>query len=696
MLYFRSSQVPLRAFLLIAFPGLGVVGCSSPEVTFTRDVAPILFENCSDCHRPGGSGPFSLLEYASARNRAGQIADVTSRRVMPPWLPQSGGPDFVGERRLSQEQILTLRRWAEQGAPQGAPEDLPAPPDLASGWRLGEPDLVLEQSVGYPLAEEGRDVFRNFVFPVPVSERRYIRALEIRPGNERVVHHANVLVDRSGVSLRLDEQDPGVGFAGMELTLESETFEPQTHFLFWKPGSDPTWEPRGMTWEVNRRTHLVLNMHFQPSGKPESIRPSLALYFSDEPPSRFPMLLQLENDAALDIPPGVSDFRVSDQLVLPVDVRVLGVYPHAHYLGRKLEASAALPGGTRHELISIPDWDFNWQGVFRYKTPLFLPAGTRLSMEYHYDNSTDNPRNPHNPPQRVMAGNQSSDEMAHLWLQVLPERREDRLLLQEALMLNRLEKAPADPVALTNLGAVLQARGDLAGAIELFRRAIRARPDDATALNNLGAALRLSGRMDEAIENFRAAVSARPDYFTAHYNLGTSLLTTGQPGRAVLHFERVVGNDQEDLAARRNLALASALAGRFEKAESNYKHLIGSHPDDPELHGELAVVLAQRGRMVEARRHFERLLEVSPNSAPGHTNLGRLLAQQGDVDAALPHLREAVRLDGANADNHNQLGVALAIKGDIAQATRHFQRALDLEPSHREARENLRRALGQD
>ena len=187
---------------------------------------------------------------------------------------------------------------------------------------------------------------------------------------------------------------------------------------------------RPTTWRgVSSRAPIRLNMHLRPSGKPEEVRPSIGLYFTDKAPTRFPMLLQLEHDGALDIPPGETSFTVTDQLELPVDVTLLAVYPHAHYLGREVQGTARLPDGTTRWLVHITDWDLNWQAVYHLQEPMFLPKETVVWMEWTYDNSSANVRNPHSPPERVRNGDRASDEMGRLWLRVLPSRQEDGLLL---------------------------------------------------------------------------------------------------------------------------------------------------------------------------------------------------------------------------------------------------------------------------
>src|SRR6185295_5418617 len=220
----------------------------------------------------------------------------------------------------------------------------------------------------------------------------------------------------------------------------------------------------------------------------------------------------------------------TDEYQLPLDVDVLGIYPHAHYLGKDIQALATLPDGTKRWLIRIKDWDINWQAVYRYARPVFLPKGTIISMRYTYDNSAANVRNPNHPPRRVQAGNRSSDEMGHLWIQVLPRGRDDqRLILQESLMRHRLQKYPNEFTAHFNLGAALQSLGRVEEAITYYRQALRIKPDDAVARNSLGSALQTLGKFEEAIGQYREALRIRPDYVNAHYNLGTSLLSIGKP-----------------------------------------------------------------------------------------------------------------------------------------------------------------------
>jgi Flp pilus assembly protein TadD/mono/diheme cytochrome c family protein len=597
-------------------------------VTFNRHIAPIVLQNCAPCHRPGEAGPFSLLTYADVRKRADQIARVTSIRFMPPWPPEPGYGDLAGVRRLSDEQIALLQRWASQGAPEG-PGRPPAPPAFTEGWQLGPPDLVLEAPEAYTVPAEGTDVFRNLVLTSNVRGTRYVRALELRPGNKRVVHHANVLLDRTGAARRRDARDPGPGFAGMDVELESDAFEPDSHFLFWKPGTTAVAEPDGMAWALDARTDLVLNLHLQPSGKPEVIRPKVGLYFTDTPPTRFPMLLQLEHDGAIDIPPGAADFVVTDQLTMPVDVEVLGVYPHAHYLGKDVQGYAILPDGTKTWLVWIRDWDFAWQAVYRCAHPVPLPRGSVLHMRIAYDNSDANPRNPSHPPRHVLTGNRSTDEMGHLWVQVLPREGDGRWALQEALMRRRLEKYPGDFVAHANLGAALEARGRTADAIEEYGAALRVRPGAPSVLNNLGAALQSSGDLEGAIRRYRDAVRAQPDYPSAILNLGGALVLTGALAEALPHLRAAVRLAPEDAGARNTL---------------------GS-------------VLLELGHTAEATEQLRRAVAIDAGSLNAQYNLGRALAMGGRLQEAAVHLEEAVRIAPDDPDARRELAAVRARLG---------------------------------
>jgi Flp pilus assembly protein TadD/mono/diheme cytochrome c family protein len=630
----RPWIVALAVLAGLAASAAGQRGASAqapgePTFTFTRDVAPIVFTHCAPCHHAGGAGPFPLTTYAEVRRRARQIVKVTRARVMPPWPPVEGHGAFKGERRLDAEQIATLARWADRGMPEGATADLPAAPRFADGWQLGTPDLVLTPGESWTLPADGEDVFRNFVLPAPIASRRYVRAVEIRPGNARIVHHANALLDRSGVGRERDAAEPGPGFAGMDLEIASDRFEPDSHFLFWKPGTPAGDASGAIPWTLEPGTDLILNLHLRTSGKPEPVRPSLGVYFTEEAPAQFPMLLQLEHDGALDIPAGATRFAVTDELTLPVAVQVLAVYPHAHYVAREVEATARRPDGTTEWLVHIDDWNLDWQAVYELATPLRLPPGSVISMRWTYDNSAANVRNPHTPPRRVVAGNRASDEMSHLWLQVLPDRREDQAALQEALMHARLRKYPGDFVANANLGALRHSAGRPDEAAQYYRAALAGRPDHAAARNGLGAALIALGRPADAAEELSHVARRSPDYLPARYNLGNALLASGRPDDAIPHFEFVLARTPGDAAALSDMGSALAMTGKLDDAARAFRRSLALDPANARAHYNLGLLAARAGRFPEAEAHFARAATLDPADPDAARALAEVRATMG-------------------------------------------------------------------
>jgi Flp pilus assembly protein TadD len=442
-----------------------------------------------------------------------------------------------------------------------------------------------------------------------------------------------MLIDRSRSAARGGESPDG--FAGMDLSNESGTFDSNSHFLFWKPGGTPWVEPAGMAWRADPGTNVVLNVHMRTTGKPELVQPSIGLYFTGERATKYPMLLPLEHDGTLDIPPGDADFPVSDDFVTPMDMDVLAVYPHAHYLGHVLEGYATLPDGTRTWLVRIPDWDPSWQAVYRYTVPVFLPKGTVVSMRYHYDNSAANVRNPNQPPQRVHHGNQATDEMAQLSLQVLPRGAQDRRTeLQEAIMLHRLEKYPGDFTSQYNLGTLMLERGRNADAVRYLRGAVAARPDHPVALNALGAALVSAGNANDAAGFFERALQANPRYTTARYNLATALVKQQRWEPAAAEFRKVLADNPDDSRARqrlgevlRLLGYQSALKGSLDEAAAHWRESLQFRQDDAVLHSDLGTVLARLGRIREAVPEFEAALRLDPKLEAARHNLQAARAQ---------------------------------------------------------------------
>ncbi|HET6958304.1 MAG TPA: tetratricopeptide repeat protein [Vicinamibacterales bacterium] len=574
----------MKSAMVIAFVALLVEGTRvvqpsaatqsrSPETlappTYSRDVAPLLADRCGMCHHTGGSAPFTLLSYADAKRHAGQIATVTANRFMPPWKADPADGPFVGQRPLADREILLLRRWLEAGAPEGDPRDLPPPRDWVDGWQLGKPDLVITLKQPYTLPAEGTDAFRIFVLPIPVETARFVRGLEFRPGNPKVVHHANIRIDTTSVSRKLDEAGPGPGYDG--LIARTATY-PDGHFLGWTPGQVAPLLPPDLAWRLERNTDLVVELHMQPSGKAEQVAPSIGLYFGDTPPTRTPAMLRLGRQD-IDIPAEDAKYVITDSYTLPVDVDVEAVQPHAHYRARDVRGEATLPDGSTKRLIDIADWDFRWQHVYRFVTPLSLPKGTTVSMRYTYDNSASNERNPQRPPIRARWGQRSAEEMGDLWLQVLPHTDDDLNRLSRDFRPkvaaedvkgyeSEIEKHPDDTGLHDDVALLYLELGKSDRAIEHFTTSLRLKPQSAVAHYNLGTALTVARRLDEAAAEYRQALRIDPEYANAHNNLGNVLLAQRRFDEAIHEFSEVVRLQPASAAAQKNLAAAYAAAGR--------------------------------------------------------------------------------------------------------------------------------------
>ena len=395
----------------------------SGGVTFSHDVAPILYRRCAPCHHSGGVAPFSLLTYQDAAKRAQSIATVTRQRVMPPWLPAA--PHFRDERRLSNAEMATLSHWAAAGAPAGNLSAAPAAPHFRDGWQLGEPDLEAKMALDFAVPADGSDLYRCFVAPMTIAQDHWVRAVDMRPGNPQVVHHAILFEDISGTARK---RDTGSGYD----CFGTPGFLPARGLGGWTPGSLPYQAPDDMPELLHAHADLVLQVHYHPFGRAVTDRTAVALYFTDRKPTRHAQDIPLGSNR-IDIPPGDRAYKVTDHFSIPVDVDVIGINPHAHYICKDMLGYAVLPNGTRRTLLHIPDWNFNWQQQYLYPTPGRLPAGTDLAMEFTYDNSDDNPRNPSHPPRRVVWGPSSTDEMAGLHIAVVPVDPDDEDDLSNAL-----------------------------------------------------------------------------------------------------------------------------------------------------------------------------------------------------------------------------------------------------------------------
>jgi len=575
-----------RVLFTLACALLGARASAQP-VTYAKDIAPLVADRCGMCHHPGGSAPFSLLSYEDVKRRATLIASVTERRYMPPWKADPSNGPFVGQQPLSDAEIRLIRRWADEGAAEGDPRDLPPVRAWTEGWQLGKPDVVVTLPQPYTLPPDGTDVFRIFVLPIPTDAVRYVRALEFRPGNPKVVHHANIRIDTTAASHQLDAAQPGPGYDGL---IAHSAQYPDGYFLGWTPGQVAPLAPNDLAWRLLPQSDLVVEVHMRPSGRPEPVAPSIGLYFSDTAPTRSPVMLRLGRQS-IDIPAGERSYTISDSYVVPVDVDVAAVQPHAHYRAREVHGAATLPDGSTKPLVDVKDWDFRWQHVYRFVTPVHLPKGTRLSMLYTYDNSADNPRNPEQPPKRARWGQRSSDEMGDLWIQVLTRDEHDvarltrefrpKVLAEDIIGYEiEIEKHP-DDAALHDDAAMLDLElGRADGAIAHFTKSLALQPNSAAAHYNLGTALTVARRLEDAVAEYRRALDIDPQYANAHNNLGGVFTAQGRFEEAIREYREVVRLQPASANGFSNLASAYAADGQYERAIEAIDAALRLHPPD--------------------------------------------------------------------------------------------------------------------
>jgi Flp pilus assembly protein TadD len=602
-------------------------GRQATQATFAKDVAPIVFANCASCHRPGGDAPFSLTTYRDAADHAAEIAHQTHSRHMPPWLPEPGDVPIAGVRRLNDTQIETIQRWVRDGAPEGNASDLPPLPSFAPDWQLGTPDLVLTMPRPYVLQPGDEDVYRNVILQGTVPNDVFIRAVELRR-NGSPIHHAMIRLARPSVVRTHDGEGGQPGFSGMGSEL---LYDPEGQSLGWAPGRGPIVSHEGMPWRLARGTAMALELHLVPGARPVDIQPIVALYFSRTPPSRTPVAGTIVSKL-IDIPAGAPNHVVTNRYTLPVPADLISVFPHAHYLGREILVTATAPGTAPTTLLHIKHWSFHWQQEYRYVTPLTLPRGTVIDLRFTYDNSSENPANPHHPPMRVRLGPRSTDEMANLTLQFVTASPADSAALRTSF----LEKNALDNITYAE-GRVREA------------------PDSVADRVLLGASYVQVGRFADAIPHLTTALRLDPRHAVAESQLGGAYLGLGRMSEAVAHF-------------RQSARLA---------------------PDDPAAEINLGQALEKSGRVAEAMSAYRRAVAIDDDALLAHVRLGELLDAAGRASAALPHFRRVVELRPDWADAHNTLASVLAAAGLVDEAVRHLRRALELDPNHVAARQNL-------
>jgi peroxiredoxin len=392
----REALDELLAGKKVSVPQTEPAGCritriarsKKGEVTYNRDIAPILRKHCVECHHPGTAAPFSLLTYDAAFSWSEMIGEVVTLRRMPPWHADPRFGHFANERRLTPEEIRTIAAWVADGAPRGEATDNPPAPEFAEGWRIGTPDAVFRIPEEVTVPAKGKVDYQYFTTKSNFKEDVWVQAAQTRPGNNAVVHH--IIVGY------IDTRPPPA--ARVMLWIASYT-----------PGSDPVIFPEGLGRKIPAGADLAWEVHYQTTGKEEKDRTELGLVFCKTPPKHDVLTHGISNQG-LRLLPGVANQRVVAEGPLGRDTVILSLFPHMHARGKDFEYEVIYPGGRRQVLLSVPQYDTNWQHTYRLREPLRLPRGSKIRCIAHYDNSADNPANP-DPKKEVRWGRQSTDEM---------------------------------------------------------------------------------------------------------------------------------------------------------------------------------------------------------------------------------------------------------------------------------------------
>ena len=360
-------------------------------LTFTKDIAPIIYKNCASCHRQGEIAPMSLVDYKEIRPWAKAIREKVITREMPPWHPDPGFGHWSNDRRMSQKEIDAIVAWVDAGAKEGNPKDLPPMPKFPSGWQIGEPDVIFQMPEAFTVPAEGAIPYQYFRVPTNFKEDRYIHAMEARAGNLSVVHHIVIYVREPGYK-PAKKLDLGEGLLGAL-----------------SPGQTPFVAQPGAAKLIKAGSEIIFQLHYTPNGKEAKDRSYIGLIFAKEPVKKM-IVTTAAFDTRFTIPPGAENHEIKASYEFEQDAQIISLMPHMHLRGKDIIYKAVYPDGRTETLLYIPRYDFSWQVYYYPKQSLQMPKGTRIEVVAHYDNSTKNPLNP-DPTKAVRFGEQTWDEM---------------------------------------------------------------------------------------------------------------------------------------------------------------------------------------------------------------------------------------------------------------------------------------------
>ena len=391
----------------------------TPGPTFSKDVAPIVFKNCVGCHRPGESAPMSLLTYADARPWARAMSRRVVEGSMPPWHADAAAGTFENERRLTADEKAVISRWADAGAPEGDPKDLPPQPAFAEGWRIGQPDAVFQMAEDYAVPAAGTVQYEYFTIPTNFTEAKWLQAIEVRPGNRALVHHvlvyyqapADGTLTTAAQALEFNVQHNRTPPPTPGVRPRQRAVGPRRLIATYAPGTAPQVLRPGTAMRLPAGGVIELQMHYTANGTAGTDRSKVGMIFAKDAPNTEILATQFLN-AQFTIPPGAADYEVDTDLGFREDVTLWGLFPHTHVRGKRWNYVVVLPDGTKKPLLSVPKYDFNWQTYYMFKEPLELPKGSRILSSAWYDNSAANRWNP-DPTVAVRWGDQTWEEMQY-------------------------------------------------------------------------------------------------------------------------------------------------------------------------------------------------------------------------------------------------------------------------------------------
>jgi hypothetical protein len=433
----------VRKLLWIAalVSGFGTTLAETPkEITFYKDVLPILQSRCQECHRPGEAAPMPLLSYQQARPWAKAIRDAVLSGKMPPWHADPHIGKFSNARTLTGVEREVLTGWAAGGAKEGNPKDAPAPKAYTDGWTIGKPDVIIDMGTDYTVPASGTIQYTYFVAPTGFTEDKWIEKIEVRPGSRAVVHHIVVEARRPGAK-RFSQAKPGVPFVP-EKSQDSRDPRPDTGagnlgviaeteiVTIFVPGGDPYQTRPGQARLIKAGSDLIIQMHYTAAGKETVDRSRVGIIFAKEPPKERVANLFIDN-RRFKIPAGTADHRAEGRVTLQDDAVIQAIFPHAHVRGKAYEVSVKRPGGQPESILRVPKYDFNWQHTYYLEEPLKLPKGTEVTIVGWYDNSPNNRFNP-DPSKEVYWGDQTWEEMLIVFFDFVTPRDYDLMRLRTA------------------------------------------------------------------------------------------------------------------------------------------------------------------------------------------------------------------------------------------------------------------------